>query len=206
MKTTKPHIILVVLKLNLPVHDLLALAKAIISAMTGNSYFPTPNPPLATINSDVTSLDAAETVALTKVKGAAAARNAKLVILVNDLKTLKAYVQTVANADADNADAIILSAGMSIRKSTTRNKQDIAVKSGVVSGSVHVVAKAAASRASYNWQYSTNLKTWTNLPTTLQARTTVSNLAPGTTVYFRSSAVTKAGAADWTEPTSIIVK
>jgi uncharacterized protein (DUF2126 family) len=161
--------------------------------MTGNSNFPTPNPALATITSDVTAADAAETVALTKVKGAVAVRNAKMVVLLNDLKTLKAYVQAVANADADNAAAIILSAGMSVRKSTTRNKQDIAAQPGVVSGSVHVVAKAAAPRASYNWQYSTDQKTWTNLPV-------------GATVYFRSSAVTKAGAADWTDPTSIVVQ
>jgi hypothetical protein len=115
-------------------------------------------------------------------------------------------VQSVANASPENADAIILSAGMSVRKATTRNKQDIAAKQGVVSGTVHVVAKAAAPRASYQWQTSTDQKTWTNLPTTLQAHTTLSNLQPGTTVYFRSSAVTKAGASDWTEPTSIIVK
>jgi hypothetical protein len=43
-------------------------------------------------------------------------------------------------------------------------------------------------------------KTWVALPPTLQARTTVTGLTPGSSAQFRHRAVTKAGAADWSLP------
>ncbi len=41
-------------------------------------------------------------------------------------------------------------------------------------GSVKLIAKAVATRASYEWQYSIDQKTWTNAPSTLQAKTVIS--------------------------------
>src|SRR6202040_2907628 len=100
----------------------------------------------------------------TRAKGTAETRNAKLVVLHGDLRHLVDHVQGVANANPSQADAIIQSAGMAVRKVTLRTKGELAVKLGAVSGSVKLVAKAVAPRACYDWQYSTDQKTWTEAP------------------------------------------
>jgi len=69
------------------------------------------------------------------------------------------------------------------------------------------LAASAARRASYLWGYSTDGgKTWAEVGPTLQAKTTVSGLPAGTTVQFRYRGVTKTGAADWSQPISLLVK
>ena len=78
---------------------------------------------------------------------------------------------------------------------------------GSVSGTVTLTAKAAATKAAYNWQYSTDQKTWTSLPQTLKAKTAVSGLTSGTTYSFRSQALTpKEGTSDWGQVVSLLVK
>jgi hypothetical protein len=67
-----------------------------------------------------------------------------------------------------------------------------------VSGSVRLVAKAVAKVASYEWQLSKDAgNTWVDLPTTLQAKATVSGLTPGVTYGFRFRAIMRPRVADW---------
>jgi hypothetical protein len=69
-----------------------------------------------------------------------------------------------------------------------------------------VTAAAASRRASYEWQYSNDGgKTWITAPVTLQAKTTIAGLVPGSTVQFKYRAVTKTGEADWSQPLSLLV-
>lgn len=204
-KKSQPRTFVAVLNLRIPVPDLIALAKTIGTNMTSNPYFKSPVPPLATLSADNAKLETAEAAAATKTKGAVAARDAQKKIVIDDLHLLKAYVQSVANADEANAETIIKSAGMNVRKVTPRVKQDLTLKPGKVSGEVKLVAKAAAARASYEWQSSTDGKTWTALPSTLQATTTLANQTPGTTIYVRHRAITKTGPSDWSQPASTLV-
>jgi hypothetical protein len=48
--------------------------------------------------------------------------------------------------------------------------------------------------------------TWISLPSSLQAKTTISGLTPLTTVMVRHCAVTKAGPQDWSQPISAVVQ
>ena len=192
---------------HLSVHDLIGKTSAIIAAMTGNKSFPSPSPTLATVTSDSTALVSAQSVALTKAKGAAAERNAKRAIVVGDLKLLAAYVQGVADSDPANAISIIESAGMSVMKpKQITPKQDLALKHGAVSGVVMVFAKAQGPRSSYEWQWSTDGKTWTTLPTTIQANTSITGLTPGTTIYVRHAVLTKTGVGDFGQVVSMMVQ
>ena len=75
-----------------------------------------------------------------------------------------------------------------------------------MTGSVNLSAKAVAKRASYNWQYSTDQKTWTTMPPTIQSKTGVSGLTPSTLYYFRVQPVTTAGVGDWSQLVTLIVK
>jgi hypothetical protein len=68
---------------------------------------------------------------------------------------------------------------------------------GSVSGTALLVAPAT-HRAAYEWQCSADGgKTWSVLPPTLQAKTSVTALQTGATVQFRYRSVTKTGAGDW---------
>jgi hypothetical protein len=198
---------LVVLKLSPRIKNVLTFAQNVASALTGNTHFPSPNPSLATFQADIAALNTAETAVLSRTKGAVEARDAKLAIVRTDLDNLKAYVQGVAAvALPTDADAIIESAGLTTRKVTLHDKAALAAKQGSVTGTVNLVAKAAAKRASYSWQYSTDQKTWTTVPQTLQAKAGVSGLTAGTQYFFRVQAVTDSGVGDWSQLVALIVK
>jgi hypothetical protein len=70
---------------------------------------------------------------------------------------------------------------------------------------VKLAAKAVAARACYEWQYSTDQKTWTEVPPTLQAKVEIDGLTPATAYFFRFRGVTKAGTGDWSQVVSIMV-
>ena len=82
------------------------------------------------------------------------------------------------------SERVLLSRGTRLH-----DKPALAVKQGSVSGTVTLAANAAAKRAAYGWQYSTDQKTWTSLPPTLQSKTGLSGLTVGTTYYFRVQAL-----------------
>jgi len=196
-----------VLKLSPRVKNIASFAQNVATSLTNNPHFPTPNPPLATLQADIAALNTAETAVLSRTKGAVEARDAKLAIVRADLENIKTYVQSVAGlATPADADAIIESSGLTIRKVTLHDKPALAAKQGSVTGTVNLAAKAAAKRASYNWQYSTDQKTWTTVPQTLQAKTGISGLTAGTQYYFRVQPVTSAGVQDWSQLVSLIVK
>jgi hypothetical protein len=123
------------------------------------------------------------------------------------MHSLKAYVQQQADANPDMAETIITSAGMTVKKLPTRVKVDFIAKPGPVTGTVKLVAKAAAVRAGYEWAWSPDAgKTWTQVPTTLQAKTTITGLPVGTSCSFRYRPVTKAGEGDWSQVVVLLVK
>jgi hypothetical protein len=208
MATTKPvNRALVSLKLPTRVPDLIALAKTVITSMTGNASFPTPDPPLATVSTALSALEVAETATNARTRGAATTRNEKRKSLVTSLEQLKSYIQKVADGNTDTSASVIESAGVGVRKPVAKQKQAFAAEPAAVSGTVKLTAEVADRRASYEWEYSPDGgKTWQVLPTTLQSRTTMSGLTPAAVATFRYRPVTKAGEGNWTQPLSVVVK
>ena len=205
--TPKLHRSIASLKLPTRVPALITYADGIVKAMTYNPSFPSPTPSVAAVTDAINQLQVAETAALARTKGAVATRNEKRAALVSLLQHLRAHVQSTADANAENAASIIQSAGIAVKKTPVRAPRVFAAKPGLVSGSVTLVTHAAARRASYDWEYSTDAgKTWVTAPSTLQAKTTVSGLTPGATVVFRYRAVTKKGEGDWSQPSALMVK
>ena len=204
---TKPKKIDVVLKKPRAVNDIISLAQAIEAAMSANATtFPSPTPTMVKYSSDINALVAAQTVALTRAKGAVQTRDAKLAVVVTDMSQLRGYVEAVAEANPVNASAIANSAGMDLRKPTVRSKNDVNVKQAALSGSAIVTAKVGTlKRSSHEWQYSTDGgKTWLAATATLQAKTTITGLTPATTVLFRTRAITERPTM-WTDPASLLV-
>ena len=197
----------VTLQLPKSVPALILYAQGIVTRMTGNTSFPNPTPSLTTVTAAIDALQTAEAAALSRIKGAAAARNEKRATLVAVLQQLRANIQSHADTDPANAASIIQSAGVAVRKSPTRHARAFAAKPGKVSGTATIIAATAARRASYEWQYSTDSgKSWVTAPPTLQAKTAISGLRPGVTVQFKYRPVTRTGGGDWSEPVSLLVR
>lgn len=205
--TSKPASPIAILKLPKSVPALVTYAQAIATAMTGNPSFPSPVPAPAAIAKAIAALHAAESAALARTKGAVADRDDKRAALVNLLKQVPPYVQTVANADLETAATVIQSAGIAVKKVPVRAPRVFSADQGAMSGSAKLVAASAGRRASYEWQYSVDGgKTWVIAPASLQAKTTVAGLTPGATVEFRYRPVTKTGEGNWSQTVQLIVK
>lgn len=194
-----------VLKMPKSAKKVTSFAQSVVTALSDNASFPSPTPALATVNADITALEAAESAVLSRTKGAVQTRNLKLAAVHTDLQHLLSYVQQIADANLTTAESVIQSAGMSVRKVTLHDKAPVAVRQGTPSGTAHLVAKSAGRRASYEWQYSTDQKTWTNAPSTLQAKTDITGLTVGTTYSFRVRPVLASGEQNWTSVVSIVM-
>jgi hypothetical protein len=182
-------------------------SKSIVQSMTNNPFFTNPiNPLLATVSNHLGDLDDAEAKVELGGKSATSARNLAKKTVKRDMQQLLGFVQATADADPDQAEAIIRSAGMSVKRITVRQKNKDEARQGDVSGTVILIAMFAGRRALYQWQWSSDQKTWTNLPTTFITRTGMSGLTPGMTYAFRYQVDTRAGLNDWSQIVSILVK
>jgi hypothetical protein len=188
------------------VPHLLVRARGIVTAMTGNSWFSSPSPSLATVSAAIDALDQAETAARSKTVGTTAIRDAKRRELQMVLEQLRAYVQAIADANPESAASIIESAAMFVKGKGGRTPQVFEVNPGPVSGSVKVLLPRARDRDGYEVAQSTDGgRTWVSLDYRTRASLVVTGLKPGSRVYFRYRVVTPDGPGDWSDPISIIV-
>ena len=204
-KTTSQPIV----SLHLPTKAtaLISYANVVLQKMTNNPSFPSPTPTLAVIQTAVSAVQTAETAAGSRATGAATVLKEKRTALAALLKQLGSHIQATANASGAEAASVIQSAGVDVRKTPTRHARVFAAKPGAVSGVAVIVAPSAGARSSYEWQYSADGgKTWVTAPPTVQAKTSVSGLATGTSVEFKYRAVTKDGAGDWSAAVVLLVQ
>ena len=205
--TTITHRSVAVLLLPHPVPLLCKTGHSVVAQMTGSAFFTGATAQITSASNLLTALDTTERATKTRAPGSVPARNAAKRAAVAALQILTGIVQVQADANPEQADAIITSAGMSVKKAPTRTVISFNVKQGPVTGSARAIAKAAATRASYDWEWSADGgKTWTPAPSSLQAKTTITGLPVGTTVMFRHRAVTKAGPGDWSQVVTLLVK
>jgi hypothetical protein len=101
------------------VPKLVTYARSIVRALTGNLQFPSPLPPLATVEAAIDALDAAETDTRTRLRGTVQVRDERRLALVMLLNHLCSHVQATADSDIDNGASIIESAGMAVKRSST---------------------------------------------------------------------------------------
>jgi len=180
---------------------LLSVTDAILSAMTGNTWFPTPTPPLATVAAALAELRTAEVAALSRTRELVTFRNEKARALRSLLTRLKAYVQGVADDHPQQAASIIESAHMSFWTAGPPPKLGFVVKPGKKAGTVVVAVRAVAKDASYEWAWSDDDgKTWHVGPRVLQSRTTLRGLPSDTVCLFMYRTTTRKGEGDWSAP------
>jgi hypothetical protein len=171
----------------------------LVTCLTGNPSFTDPTPSVLSLAAQAEALAQANARARGKGPGLVADRNAKRENLEADIDHLVDYVRGLIRAQAADpaaATTMILSAGLSIRKSGKAPKPPLAAGHGSVSGEVTLTARAVAHTAMYFWEYSVDQVTWTSLPPTLRCKTTVADLVPGQLYFFRFRAHTRKGLID----------
>jgi len=191
--------------------------KLIRQDMKQNSaVFTTPPIPVAdngTFDNDIKALDTAETLALTRVTGSAAARDVAKKTVLDDVHSLQGYVQVLADAlhNTQKAVALIELSGFNVSLLEPHSKGDFTAKNTKISGTVKLALNvkkimSGEKRFSVKWDMSPDEgKTVTELSSTLKGSTLVPNLTPGTWMWFRFMAVLKDGEHGWSEWVKVLV-
>lgn len=192
-------ILVVVLALPRSVPALVTHAYFILDAMGANvATFPSPVPAVSVVRGHVDELLLAHAQARRFGVEGTIARDGKRTIVVADLQQLRAIVQHLVSGDPEHAGSIATDAGMALRKPRSHQKPDLVVRA-ILSGVVRVVVRAVKGARAYEWQLSTDGKTWVSLPATVQASTTIKDLKPATLYYVRFRAILVKGEQNWSE-------
>ncbi len=184
-----------------------ALANHCVTQMTGNSYFPTPTPALASVTTQATALTNAYDLSLTRARGSVGAMHTELKSLSVLLKLLAAYVESIANADPANAETIIASAGMTVKKSQVRLPKTFTAVAGKLKGTVKLNTLAVRQTA-YIYQMTTDPNTvtsWTTIYTGTSVKFTMEGLTSATHYYFRVAYSTKGIQGNWSNVLETLV-
>jgi len=183
LKTLIKRIIVV---LNFPkvISNFIVYAKAIAKAMDGNPRFTAQAVKVTKLKNDITALDVAETAFSTVPPTITIEeRDQALKLVKADLRSLCRDVQSIADADIENAPAIVASAGMSIKRDSTHKTPKNTAADGAEEGSVDLKGEGAGP---HDWRMSTDDKNWTLLSGIRGSRTTVFGLTSGTVYYFQN--------------------
>ncbi len=182
---------------------------AILQWMTGNANYPSPTPPLATVQ---TSFDAYKTAAADAAQGGVqntAVRNARRSELVALLRQLANYVSSTANGNMET----LLSSGFPVQKPTRTPVGPLpapyppTVTQGPVSGTLSAVSSPVYGATSYNWSLALASAPDTDVQTaqTTGARTLFTGLTPGQIYVISLNAVGAAGVSDWSDYGTLMV-
>jgi hypothetical protein len=198
--------VVVVLHQSQIANEVVAFARSVVECMRDNPLFPAPTPALDRVLADADAVAAANATVLTRAKGKREARDVELKALRRDLIRLAHYVQDVADEDPAGAAAIVVSAGMFVKRPSIRTKAPFKAVRGDVAGSARLIAKSAGDRTANQWRYSTDQETWHFATQTLRADTVIDGLSSATVYFFQHRAVTKEGAGAWSDVVSLLIE
>jgi len=191
--------------LNLDNDDQLASStETILTRMTGNLSFLTPEPPLLEITAAKVELVTAMSDAAGGGVALTAIKNAKRATLVGMLRRLAIYVQVSSDGDMPT----LLSSGFPIQKPQRQPvgvlpaPSILAVGFGARTGELHAVAGPLVGASIYNWRLTTDAAPDVVLQTaqTTAASNTFTGLTLGVVYSVEANAVGAAGPSDWSVP------
>ena len=205
MNTKTIKLSTVVLNFPAVVAVFIVYSKTIYMAMFENPLFAALAAKVASLYIDITALELAEAGFKTiKPTHTASERDAALEKVKADLRSLRNDVQEMASADPTNAESIIESAGMSAKGQAVHGKRQNTAKDGVEQGSVDLTAEGAGP---HEWRMSTDDLTWTLLPSSYKAKTTVTDLTTGTNYSFQNRRMLPNDEkSEWSQSIKIMVR
>jgi hypothetical protein len=197
---------------NMSPQEVTDLATRIVTMMTGNANFPTPNPTLASIttqkNTTNTSITTQETTKAT-AEAATITRDANVASLKALLSQLANYVENASGGDA----AKIESAGMSVRADSTApvgpmsQVLDLVLSAGDFDGTLDAMWHPVRGAKSYEVQVSPDPPgTWTQKMASGKSSATIEGLTSGAKMWARVRAMgadNKPG--PWSDPAVKVV-
>ena len=200
--------VVVVLKLaRLSVPHKIEKARFIVTSMTGNAAFATPNPTLASITTNINALETAYLAAKGGSVDETANMYTKEFVLELSLKSLAAYVESIANANTVTAETVVLSSGMEIKTPVIRTARDFSVKPSETPGEVKLSTRHERN-STYIWQMSLDPSqeaNWLTIGQATQASLVKNGLISGARYYFRVASVGKEGQGVWSNVLNTIV-
>ncbi len=183
------------------------LANTVVTSMTGNPNFPTPNPPLATVTTKATALNTSiggydTTKAASET--ALAQRNQDELGLDGALTQLAAYVENASGGDPTKIE----SAGMAVRAERTPpaipgQVMSLVLTEGDFPGTLDAAWDPQRSSKIYELQTSPDPMSeasWVAKGSSTRSRTTLEGLTGGTKMWVRVRAVGAAGPGPWSDP------
>jgi hypothetical protein len=184
--------------------QLLTRVGGILSAMTDNVSYPTPNPTLAVLTTALNEFNTALTNAQAGGVTLTAIKNEKRAVLAALVRQLASYVQVACNEDM----AVLLSSGFPIQKPTRERigvlqpPSNLTVTFGPRSGELRASATPVSGAAIYNWQLSTDANPGVvlQMAQTTAASNTFTSLTPGVVYRIVVNAVGSSGPSSWSEP------
>jgi len=186
----------------------LAKAEQVVTAMTGNTNFPTPTPPLSTITTAATELRAADAeaqAARQTSKEKTNVKNQKEDRLEQLLTQVVGYVESVAGSD----EQMILSAGLDLRAVGAPSTEPPEPPHGLTAtvgdhdGEIDLSWDTVTGAKSYVIEQSADPATpttWTHAGVSTRSFNTAQRLTSGTRYWFRVAAVNNNGQSGWSDP------
>jgi hypothetical protein len=198
--TIVTHHVVVVLKMPNDSGGRLKTCNFIHNSMAGNTWFPTPTPTMTDVAAAITKYEKAATDVKTGAPDAEDKFDGAWDELNTLIKRLQFYVQGICLVNTEQEAEIAHSAGMEIRKVTSRGKLAFMVKPS--GAGLELSGKVRAPRCCHEWQCTQDPSLEAGwyvklIDTTLQARTFVTGFEPGLLWYFRHRCITKDGPTDW---------
>ncbi|HEV7230707.1 MAG TPA: fibronectin type III domain-containing protein, partial [Bacteroidia bacterium] len=127
--------------------------------------------------------------------------------LALSLKTLSGYVEGIANLDPVNAENIIISAGMAVKKPSVHGPKLFTAKPGKAAGSVNLDSKAEKG-AVYVYEMTTDPNTpasWTNIYIGKTTKFLKTGLSSGQRYYFRVAVIIKGVQEPWSPVVNVVI-
>lgn len=197
---------------NLSVNDKIAKGRQIVSAMTNNTSFPNPSPPLTEVTADLDEL----TQAFALIQSAKSEVTTRVMSQDNaeakvdqTLTKLAAYVESIAGRD----EGVITSAGMetkAVRSTPTVPSvpQSVGANTTDHEGEIELFWKPVPNARSYTIETSLDpaaANSWTHVGIATSAGKVIANLISGKRYWFRVAAVSAGGQSGWSEHATKVV-
>jgi hypothetical protein len=199
--TVRPNIRVSNAFTEMDVPSLILFSRNVINALTGNSNYTTPNPPLATVTAAIDTLDQAQQASLDRGRQAMIARNAAKAELLVLMRQLAAYVQSHCQNDLE----ILVSSGFVATKTPSPlgplpAPATPVVRQGPTSGTLGARTGKVNGAYAYNWRLAlaSDPETYLQTVQTTAARVTFEGLTPGQIYGVAVNALGSNGASDWT--------
>lgn len=196
----------------LSITDKIAKGQQIVTAMTNNSSFPNPNPPLPDMTSALEGLAqafAAVQSARSDVTTKVASQDNAESKVDQMLTQLASYVESVAGKD----DALITSIGIETKASRSAPTlpgipQALTANAGEHDGEISLAWRAVPNARSYaieTTQDPATTSSWTHIGIATSASRVIQNLTSGKRYWFRVAAVGAVGQSGWSEHATKVV-